>query len=64
MKEVRDNTAITMDGEALGPFDALVLSMGAVANPAPYGVNAIGDCVAPRSIWAAVQDGARLALNF
>lgn len=63
VKEVRDNTAITVDDEAIGPFDALVLSMGAAANPAPEGVSAIGDCVAPRSIWAAVQDGARLALK-
>lgn len=63
VKEVRDDTAVTMDGEALGPFDSLVLSMGAVAKPAPDGVSAIGDCVAPRSIWAAVQDGARLALK-
>ena len=63
VEEVRDNVAISVDGEVLGPFDALVLSMGAVANPAPEGVRAIGDCVAPRSIWAAVQDGARLALE-
>ena len=63
VKEVRDNSAISVDGEVFGPFDALVLSMGAVANPAPEGVPAIGDCVAPRSIWAAVQDGARLALD-
>ena len=64
VKEVRDNTAISVEGAEMGPFDDLVLSMGAVANPAPDGVPAIGDCLAPRSIWAAVQDGARLALNF
>ena len=61
VKEVRGNTAISADGGVFGPFDSLVLSMGAVANPVPEGVRAIGDCVAPRSIWAAVQDGARLA---
>ena len=63
VKELRGDTAISVDGEALGPFDAMVLSMGVAANPAPDGVRAIGDCVAPRSIWAAVQDGARLALS-
>ena len=61
VKEVRNRVAITVDGETLGPFDAMVLSMGAVADPAPDGVTAIGDCLAPRSIWSAVQDGARLA---
>ena len=63
VKEVRGDTALSVDGEVFGPFDALVLSMGAVANPVPDGVTAIGDCLAPRSIWAAVQDGARLALS-
>ena len=61
IREVRENVAITVEGEALGPFDAMALSMGAVANPAPEGVHAIGDCLAPRSIFSAVQDGARLA---
>ena len=62
VEEVKDNIAVTVDGAALGPFDAIVLSMGAVAKPVPHGVTAIGDCLAPRSIWSAVQDGARLAL--
>lgn len=63
VKEVSDGTALSVEGEMIGPFDNLVLSMGAVANRAPEGVTAIGDCLAPRSIWAAVQDGARLALE-
>ena len=63
VREVRGDTAISVDGEILGPFDAMVLSMGTVANTVPDGVIAIGDCLAPRSIWAAVQDGARLALS-
>lgn len=53
--------ATATDGQFLGPFDSMVLSMGAMARPIPDAVHAIGDCVAPRSIWAAVQDGARLA---
>ena len=53
--------AAATDGQQLGPFDSMVLSMGAMARPVPDAVHAIGDCVAPRSIWAAVQDGARLA---
>lgn len=63
VREVRNSSAITVEGETLGPYDSLVLSMGAVANPVPDGVTAIGDCVAPRNIWSAVQDGARLALT-
>jgi 2,4-dienoyl-CoA reductase-like NADH-dependent reductase (Old Yellow Enzyme family) len=58
---VEGRFATATDGQFLGPFDSMVLSMGAVARPIPEAVHAIGDCVAPRSIWAAVQDGARLA---
>jgi len=61
VKEISNNTAITVDGNNLGSFDSIVLSMGAVANRVPDGVKAIGDCLAPRTIWSAVQDGARLA---
>ncbi len=61
VQQVRNETVLTLDGDTLGPFDAMVLSMGAVANPVPAGVRAIGDCLAPRSIWSAVQEGARLA---
>jgi 2,4-dienoyl-CoA reductase (NADPH2) len=58
---VAGGTAITVAGAALGPFDTIVLSTGASANPIPNGAIGIGDCVAPRTFWAAVQDGARLA---
>ena len=63
VREVKADTAITVEGDILGPYDAMVLSMGAVANPVPHGVTPIGDCLAPRMIWSAVQDGARLALT-
>lgn len=60
---VDDKTAITVTGAKLGPFDTIVLSTGASATPFPSGVMPIGDCVAPRSFWAAVQDGARIATD-
>ncbi|MDX2221196.1 MAG: FAD-dependent oxidoreductase, partial [Rhodospirillaceae bacterium] len=52
--------ALTTGGEQLGPFDSIVLSTGAASYPVPEGALAIGDCVTPRTFWAAVQDGARL----
>ncbi len=58
---VEDRFAKATDGQFLGPFDSVVLSMGARARSIPADVRAIGDCVAPRGIWAAVQEGARLA---
>lgn len=61
VSQVDGQTVATSDGETLGPFDGIVLSMGARARPVPEGVHAIGDCVAPRDIWAAAQEGARLA---
>lgn len=59
VERVEGREAIALDGRRLGPFDAFVLSMGAVARGAPAGTTAIGDCVAPRGLWAAVQEGAR-----
>ncbi len=61
VSQVVDRSAETSDGETHGPFDAIALSLGARARPVPDGVHAIGDCVAPRDIWAAAQEGARLA---
>ena len=54
---VEGGTALTTAGEQLGPFDAIVLSTGPRANQVPDGVEAIGDCVTPRTIWAAVTEG-------
>lgn len=48
-------------GERLGPFDSIVLSTGALPRDVPEDARAIGDCVAPRTIWAATTDAARLA---
>lgn len=55
---VSNNMATTTAGDTLGPFDSIVLSLGAVARSVPDGVDLIGDCIAPRDLWAAVQDGA------
>lgn len=59
--KVGNMSAELSDGENLGPFDSIVLSLGARANAVPEGIQAIGDCVATRDVWAAVQEGARLA---
>lgn len=58
---VENQIAKTTGGDMFGPFDSLVLSLGARARAVPEGALAIGDCVAPRGIWSAVQEGARLA---
>lgn len=60
VSKVIDNSVLLSDGETLGPFDSMVLSLGARATPIPEGVIGIGDCVATRDIWAAVQEGARV----
>jgi 2,4-dienoyl-CoA reductase-like NADH-dependent reductase (Old Yellow Enzyme family) len=58
---VSDGKARTSDGETLGPFDHIVMSTGTAARQVPEGSLAIGDCVAPRGIWAATSDAAHLA---
>lgn len=59
--EIHGGIAVTTKGERIGPFDDIVLSMGQVAGAIPKGVCAIGDCLAPRGIWAATADAARAA---
>ena len=61
VKNVTNNSIETTDGKKLGSFDNIILSMGANSCFVPEGVHSIGDCVAPRDIWAAVQEGNRLA---
>lgn len=48
-------------GKRIGPFDAIVMNTGTVANTPAESALAIGDCVAPRGIWAATSDAAKLA---
>jgi hypothetical protein len=58
---VDNGTAHLRGGGTLGPFDAVVLMTGVVARAVPEDAPAIGDCLAPRSIWAATHDAAILA---
>jgi len=37
------------------------MNTGTVANAVPDDALAVGDCVAPRGIWAATSDAAKLA---
>lgn len=61
VKEVVSKTVHLTNGEHIGPFDAIVLNTGTTANSVPEGALAIGDCVAPRGIWAATSDAIKLA---
>jgi hypothetical protein len=47
-----------------GPFDAIVLSTGTAANAYPEDATAVGDCVAPRGLWSATSDAARLVTGW
>ncbi|MDA1059973.1 MAG: NAD(P)-binding protein [Proteobacteria bacterium] len=58
---VADGAATLSSGRALGPFDAVVLSTGTMPRAVPMDSLAVGDCVAPRGFWAAVDDADRLA---
>jgi hypothetical protein len=53
---VGEGIAVFGGGPKLGRFNTIVLSTGTSARPIPEGALAIGDCVAPRSIWAATND--------
>jgi len=58
---VADGVATLRGGGTLGPFDAIVMATGTRARTIPDDALAVGDCVAPRSIWAATRDAAVLA---
>ena len=45
----------------IGPYDAIVLSTGTAAPELGEDDLAVGDCVAPRNIWAATMDAGRVA---
>jgi 2,4-dienoyl-CoA reductase-like NADH-dependent reductase (Old Yellow Enzyme family) len=51
----------TTDGQRLGPYDTIILSTGTTAPAMPAEAVLIGDCLAPRGIWAAVNDAYGLA---
>ncbi len=53
---VGEGIAVFGNGPRLGRFDTIVLSTGTSSRPTPADVLAVGDCVAPRSVWAAAND--------
>ena len=57
---VENGMATTLGGQSLGPFESIVLCTGTVGTEIPDGVTPIGDCVSPKSIWAAVTEGTEL----
>ena len=57
---VGEGIAFFEGGSTLGRFNTIVLSTGTSARPIPESALAIGDCVAPRSIWAATNDALAL----
>ncbi len=57
---VGEGIAVFGDGPRLGRFNTIVLSTGTSSRPIPDGALAVGDCVAPRSIWAATNDALNL----
>jgi hypothetical protein len=61
VESVADGIATLSGGGTLGPFDAIVMATGTTARAVPDDALAIGDCVAPRSIWAATRDATVLA---
>jgi hypothetical protein len=52
---VREGIAFFEGGPRLGRFNTIILSTGTSARPIQESALAIGDCVAPRSIWAATN---------
>ncbi len=57
---LRNGQAELASGGSLGPFDDIVLSTGTVPRDFPEATLAIGDCLAPRTFWAATDDAMRL----
>lgn len=60
VKRFTDQSAILSDGQELGPFDHMILSTGTVAEITSSNKLYVGDCVAPRGVWAATSDAARI----
>jgi 2,4-dienoyl-CoA reductase-like NADH-dependent reductase (Old Yellow Enzyme family) len=60
VQAIEDSSIIQSDGSASGPFDAILLSTGTAANAYPEEATAVGDCIAPRGLWSATSDAARL----
>ena len=61
VKKVEDDFVIFEDNSSLGSFSQFILNTGTVANSFPEDANAVGDCIAPRGLWASTNDAAKLA---
>jgi len=61
VQRVEGGQAFVSEDESIGPFDAVVLNTGTEAPVREDGGHAVGDCVAPRGLWAATSDAAKLA---
>jgi len=61
VETVEGGIAHLRGGAKIGPFDVIVLSTGTMTDEVPEGVVSVGDCVAPRGIWAATLDAAKAA---
>lgn len=58
---VEGGKAMLLGRGEIGPFDAIVLSTGTSAPELDEDALAVGDCVAPRNVWAATMDAGRTA---
>jgi hypothetical protein len=61
VQRVEGGRAYLSEDESIGPFDSVVLNTGTEAPVREDGGHAVGDCVAPRGLWAAASDAAKLA---
>ena len=61
VEAIEDNHLTLRGGRRLGPFDQIILSTGSASNPFPENATAVGDCLAPRGLWAATTDAVRVA---
>ena len=61
IERVDNKFVYSQNGDLMGPFDHIIVNSGTVANITPEDSLAVGDCVAPRGIWASTTDAAKLA---
>ncbi len=55
----KDNKYV-IDGDTSSGFELVILATGTAARAVPEGAFAVGDCVAPRGLWSATSDAARI----
>ncbi|MBK6598124.1 MAG: NAD(P)-binding protein [Proteobacteria bacterium] len=55
-----NNNKYSFNGGTSSEFELVILSTGTAARAVPEDALAVGDCVAPRGLWAATSDAARV----